>query len=252
VPLQEISVVGNYDLFIREKEGASEEPLMIDDERQLIASNHWRPSNIDLKQIVGPHRSVPAFFEILFQLSVAPVGSIRTLSLVGFARQKVSLSFNYRSVFDKEQSAWFADDSNQDVDAEQPFQSIRMKDLVYATGVQTLPPLPASSSKVELIDVRKAFATNAKLLIFNLGNPFTATFIQVIANFFQVQTVGFTDPVRVLAEEIGVSDTTPPNLLKSYNFGFGLSGNPPPAHTVQRLEHLLDEPSAYLAYPRRV
>jgi hypothetical protein len=63
--------------------------------------------------------------------------------------------------------------------------------------------------------------------------------------------VAFTDPLRVIAEEIGVSDTTPPTLLKGYRFGFGEVGNPPPGRTVQRLEHLLDEPSAYLAYPRR-
>jgi hypothetical protein len=57
--------------------------------------------------------------------------------------------------------------------------------------------------------------------------------------------------VRVIAEEIGLSDTTPPRLLKSHSFGFGYVSDPLPAHTVQRLEDLLEQGSAYLAYRRR-
>jgi hypothetical protein len=253
VPLQDVSVLGDYVVLICEKEGATEEPIMIDDERQLISSNYWRPSNIDLKQIVGPHRSLQTFDEILFELSAVPVRSIRTLCFVGFARERVSLSFEYTSVFDRELSKWSAASGEEEVNAERAFQSIRMTDLLEAISVQALPPLRASSQKVELADVRNAFAENAQLQIFNLGNRFTSAFIQVIANFFQVQTVTFTEPVRVIAEENGVSPTAPARLLKSYSFGFGSGsfGEPPPARTVQRLEDLLNEPSAYLAHPRR-
>jgi hypothetical protein len=75
-------------LSIREKEGELELPLLIDDERQLIASKHWRPDSADLGLIVAPHdNSAKTFANLLFQLAVFPAGSIRTLSLVGYARQ---------------------------------------------------------------------------------------------------------------------------------------------------------------------
>jgi hypothetical protein len=102
---------------------------------------------------------------------------------------------------------------------------------------------------VQLSDIRKAFAANAQLRIFNIG-PVRATFIQVIANFFQVRTIAFPNAVRVLAEEIAVSDTSPPALIKSYRFGFGIVGEPPPARTMQRLEDLLNERPAFVAYAR--
>src|SRR5262249_14922712 len=249
VPLQDISSVGLYWLQIREQQGAQPDLIKKDAERQLIATNWWRPSTKDLEQIVGPHRSSISFASLLFSLSITPVGSIKTLSLVGYAPVNNYFSFNYPQVFDKDLSTWLPleDAAADDI----PFRSIRMPDLLQATAAETLPPLP-DFPKVELSDVRNAFAANAQLRIFNVGNQFTEEFIQVIANFLQVQTVAFTDPIRVIAEEIDAVGTTPPALLKSYSFGFGFAiGEPPPAHTVQRLEDLLNEPSAYLAYPRR-
>jgi hypothetical protein len=250
VPLQSIANVGIYGLAMREKEGADETTIDEDTERQLIASNLWQPDLIDLGQIVAPERSWSSFGSLLFSLSVMPAGSVRTLSLVGYAPEKTAFSFNYSQIFDKKRGEWIP--VNGDVSGEPHFLSIRMKDLLHATAVTALPPLPGGDfPKVELADVRNAFAANAQLRIYNIGLV-TATFIQVIANFFQVQTVAFPKGVRVLAEEIGVSDTNPPALLKSYRFGFSIVGDPSPARTVQRLEHLLNEPLAYLAYPRRV
>jgi hypothetical protein len=248
VPLQDISSVGVYWLKIREQQGAGADLIHEDTERQLIATNRWRPSTADLEQIVGPHRPSVSFASLLFSLSIMPVGSIKTLSLVGYAPVNSYFSFNYPQVFEKDLDTWLPVENA--VAGDIPFRSIRMTDLVQATAVETLPPLP-DFPKVDLSDVRKAFAANAQLRIFNLGNQFTEEFIQVIANFLQVQTVAFTEPVRVIAEEIDVSGTAPPTLLKSYSFGFGFTFGDPPSRTVQRLEDLLNEPSAYLAYPRR-
>jgi hypothetical protein len=51
-----------------------------------------------------------------------------------------------------------------------------------------------------LANVRKAFASNAQLRIFNLANEVSRSFIQVVANFFQVQSVAFLYPVIVFPE----------------------------------------------------
>jgi hypothetical protein len=247
VPLQDISSVGLYNLSVRDKEGADPEFIDIDTERQFMGSNLWRPSNTDLKQIVGPERSWSSFGNLLFSLSVMPVGSVKSLSLVGYAPGTTYFSFHYDETFDKQRSEWVPEESF--VSAEAPFVSIRMNDLLNATAELTL---PGTLPKVQLAEVRKAFAPNGQLRIFNISNSLTRNFLQVIANFFQIQSIAFADAIRVMAEEIGVSDTTPPALLKSYRFGFGFAiGDPPPARTVPRLEDLLNEPSAYTAFPRR-
>jgi hypothetical protein len=191
---------------------------------------------------------------MLFQLSVVPIGSIRTLSLVGYAPQTVSFTFAYASVFDKEQSQWFSTASSStdnpfaSIDAEPPFLSMRMDDLINAT---TELDLPGNWSNVKVSNIQKAFARNAQLRIFNLANGLTRSFIQVVANFFQVQTVAFLYPVIAFAKEIGVDEQTPPGLLKSYTFATGsATGDPSPAQGVPQLEDLLTRPEAFTAFPR--
>lgn len=114
-------------------------------------------------------------------------------------------------------------------------------------------PVPNENTTVQLADVRKTFTPDGSLQIFNIENPLNSDFIQTIANFFQVKTTAFTQPIRVLAQEIRVSNETPPSLLKSYRLGFGFAiGDPPPAHTVDRFDHLLSEDAALTAFPRRI
>ena len=231
----------------REKAGEPEQ-FLIDDERQLIASNHWRPDSADLDLILAPHDNrIESFANLLFQLAAMPTGRIRTLSLVGYARQmSMSFSFWYESVFDKELGQWYPGEA-QRVDAEPPFSlSIRMDDIINP-GAEL--DVTGNWSSVKLANVRKAFASNAQLRIFNLAYGVSRSFIQVIADFFQVQTVAFLYPVVVFAKEIGLSDRTPPDLLKSYTFATG--ADPSPDHAVARLEDLLNEPSAFLASPQR-
>jgi hypothetical protein len=247
VSLEHISVYGVYDVRLREKEGQLADLLNIDEERQLIASNHWRPDSEDLDLIVEhPSCMMLSFANVLFQLAMVPTGSIRTLSLVGYARQTGLFGFSTTNVFDKNLDQWFEQDGGP-AETDKPFLAMRMDDLIQS---KTEFDLPAMWSSVKVANVRKAFASNAQLRIFNLVNGLTESFIQVIANFFQVQTVAFLDPVIVFAKEIGVSEDG--HLLKSYTFATGsVAGDASPTDAVARLEDLLNEPSAFLADPQR-
>ncbi len=168
------------------------------------------------------------------------------LSLAGYAPSTVSFSFSIEQHYLRLSDMWIRE---ADVQAEPPFQSIRMSDLLSAPSEITLP----NNTKVQLKDLRKSFAADAVVRLFNLGNPLQRDFIQVLANFFQLKTTAFTDdPIQLIPEEIGVSDEDPPRLLKSFRFGFGYAiGEPLPARTVARMEDLLDEPAAFTAFPRR-
>ena len=261
VLFEDLSAVGIYTVRIADEAGTGEtilgQLISEDEERQLIASDNWRPDGDDLDEIVHPQRHWNMFATMLVNFSLIPAGSIKTLTLVGYSpplvidghnRLGVCFSFDYTCVFAKQEGQWFAEDKRA-LYHTIPFLSIRLDDLVNADAELYL---PGDWPAVQLANVRKAFASNARLRIFNLANGLTENFIQAIANFFQVQTVAFVDPVMVLAKEIGVSNETPPKLLKSYRFGIGsATDNSPPTRTFDRLEQLLNEPEAYTAFPRR-
>ncbi len=224
-----------------EKEGDPESFLSFDKERQLIASKHWRPDTLDLDRIVAPHdNNLERFSDLLLQLVPFPAGGIRTLSLIGYARTTYAFSFQYDSVFLETLDQWTASASQSTLEDEESFLSIRMDDIINP-GTE----LPGNWSKIKLADVRKAFASDAQLHIFNLAKGVSQSFVQVVANFFQIQTVAFLQPVVVFAKETGVTDDGP--LLLSYSFA---TGDTSPDQAVSSLEDLLSGPGAFTAFPQ--
>jgi len=257
VPLQDLTGFGKYSLSVREKEGAQLQIIDMDTERQFIGSNFWLPSSADLGVVLGkPRRQWESLEDLVSALSFMPQGSVKSLSLVGCSLTKDDFSFQVDQAFDKQLRQWILLKGNASatpediVLAQPPFQSIRLFDLLVAPdgNAATI----ERTEQVPLPQARKTFAANCVVNLFNLGMGLERDFIQLLANFLQVKTVGFLKPVRVLAEEIGVSDQDPPSLLKSYRFCLGyVTGDQPPARTFERLEQLLNEPDAFTAFPRR-
>lgn len=99
--------------------------------------------------------------------------------------------------------------------------------------------------------MRKAFAVDGEVRIFNLETALSPEYVQAMANFFQVRTAGFVKKqVRVAAEVIATTENGEPVLDKKAS----LQGDPA-GQTVDFLVHLLEQDRAqsglFTAFPRR-
>jgi hypothetical protein len=247
VPLQELEVSGLYDAGWKDQAhpDREENEFDADFEREMITTNQWRPGIIDFEKIVG--RSIKffaTFGDLLFSLSIQPAGSIKSVSITGCAFNSIEFAFDLAFTFDRDQKQWSTDTDLKNVP---PFTTMRFSDLLAAPDNILV---PKGSKSVQLSELRKSFAPDARIFIYNVGNGLAEEFIQLAATFFQARVTAFKQPIRVVAEEIGVSSDN--FLLKSYHFGFGFIGDAAPTNTVDRLEHLLTRDEAFSAFPRRV
>ncbi len=246
VPLQDFQATGIYSQF--EQTGTSQ-PEFIDvaKERDLIASSDWVPNQVDLRNIAGAStRIFGNFRDLLFSVSLQPAESVGSLSLYGDADESTEFQFLVNYVFTKTEADW------EDTATPPPdpvFHQIRLQDILTPPAEFTM---PGTGAKVQLADVRKSFAPNARVFLYTVEGTVDDDFVQALANFFGARTTAFRQSILITATEIGeTNDPFLPQLIKSYKLGFGDRHLTPPTKTFDRFEQLLDEPFAFTVFPRR-
>jgi hypothetical protein len=88
------------------------------------------------------------------------------------------------------------DDHTAEEFSQRPFQNVELGELI---SLLAAPEINVEGVSVKLGDVRKAFAVDGAVHVFNMHNPLREDFLQTRV-VFQVRTTGFAQkPVRVTA-----------------------------------------------------
>jgi hypothetical protein len=255
VPLQEWDFYGlAYSLLYQESESGQPEFPTETQVEELVNLRQWVPTNPrDFEPLLLGNRKMPgnSFGDLLFALALLPAGSMKTLNLVAYARTLEELAFSsvdfiFRKSFGITESSIL---DKQEID---PLSRMQQPELLALFGDA---PIATPSGNVKLVDVRRAFAADAEVRVFNLSNPLRPEYLQALANLFQVRVSGFTQkPVRVIAEVIAITEEASERVLsKKVDVGFSTD---PIDHPVGAFVHLLqrDHPARaglYTAFPLR-
>lgn len=175
---------------------------------------------------------------------------MKTLNIVAHAVSTEQLAFSSVDfVFHKRAGSTTHTLTDPEID---PLSRMTLTELLSLKGDA---PINTPSGSVKLADVRRAFAADAEVRVFNLSNPLRPEYIQAMANLLQARVSGFTQkPVRVSAEVIAVTDEASERILsKKVDVGFS---SDPVVQPVGAFVHLLqrDHPARagfYTAFPLR-
>lgn len=249
VPLQQWDFIGPSSLSFRASPSAEIEPLFGQDLADVVTKGFFFPDLRALRDLLLGDRRVfgRGFDALLKSLSLAPVGSVKTLNIVAHSSTVDRLDFNIDIIYTKGQES---PDNEPRTDAARPFLNVDTRALVTLLAAGDI---NVDGTPVRLADVRKAFPVDAQVHLFNFINPLTEDFVQLLANLFQVRTTGFVErPVRVRATVIGETEDEDVILAKKVDVGFS---SDPIGTQVDFLEHLLGQDRArtgvFLAFPRR-
>lgn len=255
VPLQEWDFYGlAYNLLYQENDSSQADFPTETQIEEMVNLRQWVPTNPrDFEPLLLGNRKMPgnSLGDLLFALALLPAGSMKTLNLVAYARTVEELAFSSVDfVFNK--SIETTDSSILNREEIDPLSRATQSELLALFGNT---PIATPSGTVKLADVRRAFAPDAEMRVFNLSNPLRPEYLQTLANLFQVRVSGFTQkPVRVTAEVIAVTAEASERVLsKKVDVGFR---SDPIDQPVGAFVHLLqrDHPARaglYTAFPLR-
>ena len=255
VPLQEWDFYGlAYNLLYQETASGPAELASEAQIEEMIGLRQWKPTNpADFESGLLGNRKMKgnSFSDLLFALALLPAGSMKTLNIVAHAIGMGELAFSAIDfIFIK--SLETIESSTLDLDEIDPLSRMSLTELLALTGDTSINTL---SGSVKLADVRKAFAADAEVHVFNLGNPLLPEYLQALSNAFQTRVSGFIQkPVRVTAEVIAITEEASERIL-SKKIDVGFTGDPV-NQPVDFFIHLLqrDHPARaglYTAFPRR-
>ncbi|HYY30999.1 MAG TPA: hypothetical protein VE860_23880 [Chthoniobacterales bacterium] len=186
-PTRELNIVG----------GAFNWDPAITDAQELakLASNLWSPGTKDFVAVVNGVNAnaitADSFGEFLGAIVTSPPGSIRRINLLTHANPDI-IAFSGKMI----STATIAPDVQMDVNAggntlvSLDTVSIRS---IGAPGVFF--QLPNNPTKFTITDIRGRFASDALIVLLACHSGLLSTFLQDIANFFQVTVVGFTSVI---------------------------------------------------------
>jgi hypothetical protein len=255
VPLQEWDFFGlGYNLLFQETGAGPAELASESQIEEMVKLGQWQPTNpADFRSALLGNRSMPgtSFADLLFALSLLPSGAMKTLNIVAHATSIIELSFNSVDfIFTRSGGAIDYETANSP--EADPLSRLQLSELLALVGDA---PIATPSGSVKLAEVRRAFAADAEVRVFNLSNPLREEYLQALANLFQTRVSGFVQkPVRMTAEVIAVSDEASERVL-SRKVDLGFVGDPVD-HPVGAFVHLLqrDHPARgglYTAFPLR-
>lgn len=247
VPLQDWDFIGGgYSLFYQETNAGPRELAAGAQIEEIIAADFWSPTKAeDFRSLLLGDRKVLAadFGDLLFALALVPAGSMRALNIVAYAKNNRSLALTRDFIYTKSDESFTIRDAEPTT-----LSTLDLQKLISLAGGG---PISTSDGDVKLADVRKAFAVDGEVRIFNLETALSPEYVQAMANFFQVRAAGFVKKqVRVAAEVIATTENGEPVLDKKAS----LQGDPA-GQTVDFLVHLLEQDRAqsglFTAFPRR-
>ena len=171
--------------MFRETATATEVPATRDLITTIINADYWVPTSAeDFRPLLLGNRRVLAadFGELLFALSLLPAGSMRALNVVGYASGPETMQFEREFVFI--QSPEMLTEWSEEAEGLAALTLQKLLSLTSDVAITT------SNGNVKLADVRKAFAVDGEVRVFNLGNHLSPEFVQAMANVFQVRATG--------------------------------------------------------------
>lgn len=159
---------------------------------KIIADNGgWVPTQMSdyFNLAVGGRLiGMKAFTALLRYLALAPQGSIQTVNLICHCPDFQTLAFRRDFVFSEQtgETTVAGPDPQQGPFAE--VSSLELMQLLELGSIEIEGDITLS-----LDDVRPAFASDAELRLYCIGDKATENFAQELANLFQVKVIAFTD-----------------------------------------------------------
>jgi hypothetical protein len=170
-------------------------PITDAQELAKLASNMWSPGTKDFVAVVNGVNAnaitADSFGEFLGAIVTSPPGSISRINLLTHANPDI-IAFSGKMI----STATLAPDVQMDVNAggstlvSLDTVSIR---AIGAPGVFF--QLPNNPTKFTITDIRGRFTPDALIVLLACHSGLLSTFLQDIANFFQVTVVGFTSVI---------------------------------------------------------
>ncbi len=160
-----------------------------------LNSNLWSPGSKDFVAVVnaaGPTAATAGSFGgFLGAILTSPSGSIRRINLLTHANPDV-IAFSGKLV----SSATLSPDVRMDVNgAGDTMISLDTVSIQAIAAPGVFFQLPNNPTKFMIADIRNRFAADAMILLLACHSGLLSTFLQDIANFFQVTVVGFTSVI---------------------------------------------------------
>lgn len=249
VPLTNIDVFGKYTFQVKEG-GATVVPTAAQ-LKKLIDDGNWRAASAeDFRSVsLADQRGIiPSFGVLLQSLSLMPSRSVKTLNVVAYGDGSGGLDFarDFTANLDDESfTERHGDESGLSL---LPLEAVL--ELLTTTG-----PIGDDGRKVSVADVRSALAADGEVRLFSLESPVSSTFVQAVANLFQVRATGFVREAPTIdAEVIGEThDEFDPAGILDRSVVILQGGV---TKTFESLENVLQEDravtGAFTAFPKRV
>jgi hypothetical protein len=160
-----------------------------------LGSNLWSPNTKDFVAVVNAVSATAStansFGEFLGAIVTSPSGSIKRINLLTHANPDI-ISFSGRSI----STATVSPDVRLDVNSGgSTMVSLDVQSIQAIAAPGVFFQLPNNQTKFTITDIRGRFASDALILLLACHSGLLSTFVQDIANFFQVVVVGFVPAI---------------------------------------------------------
>ena len=173
-------------------------PISGPQEIARLNSNLWSPGTKDFVAVVNAvgatATTADSFGGFLGAILTSPSGTIKRINLLTHANPDV-IAFSGKLVSSATLSADVQMNVNGAGDTMISLDTVSIQ-AIGAPGVFF--QLPNNPTKFTIADIRNRFAADAMILLLACHSGLLSTFVQDIANFFQVTVVGFTSVVAIV------------------------------------------------------
>ncbi|MBV8352762.1 MAG: hypothetical protein JOZ21_10865 [Verrucomicrobia bacterium] len=173
-------------------------PITDAEEIAKLNNNLWSPGTKDFVAVVNgvsganlTATMADSFGAFLGAILTSPNGSIKRINLLTHANPDV-IAFSGRII----STATVSADVQMDVNAgNSTMVSLDIVSIQAIAAPGVFFQLPNNPKKFTITDIRSRFASDAMILLLACHSGLLSTFVQDIANFFQVTVVGFTSVI---------------------------------------------------------
>ena len=170
-------------------------PITDAQELAKLGSNLWSPGSKDFVAVVNGVNAnavtADSFGEFLGAIVTSPPGSIRRINLLTHANPDI-IAFSGKLI----STATVSPDVQMDVNAGgSTLVSLDTVSIQAIAAPGVFFQLPNNPTKFTITDIRARFTSDALIVLLACHSGLLSTFLQDIANFFQVTVVGFTSVI---------------------------------------------------------
>jgi hypothetical protein len=223
--------------------GASEAVEPTPAQMKIIADKDgWVPTKMSdyLNLAVGGRLvGLRQFTGVLRYLSLLPAQSLQTLNLICHCPDFITLVFERDFVFSEQSGVTTIADPDPQTG---PFEEVSVTELIELSEQGSVEV--DSGLIMTMNDVRAAFAKDAELRLFCMGDGATENIAQTLANLLQVKVIAFTDARLKFSVEVleGAEVNGKPALSKRISASPRFSGGSP--YLFNNFEQMVTEDAA--------